>query len=141
MNGLFGEKSNPIYKESFKKLIYNSIFDNFGSILSNLFIVDLIIQDNYCFKDYWMVYNEMFAKVKTNPDTYTITSKLTKKLQRFCESLYNNILSGKLYQQYLDSLKESIREDMGEDVFKNKTFSEKYLEYIKWKIDNVQVLL
>jgi hypothetical protein len=43
MNGLFGEKSNPIYKESFKKLNYNSIFDNLGNILSNLYIVDLII--------------------------------------------------------------------------------------------------
>ena len=43
MNGLFGEKSNPIYKESFKKLNYNCIFDNLGNILSNLYIVDLII--------------------------------------------------------------------------------------------------
>ena len=139
MNGLFGEKSNPIYKESFKKLNYNCIFDNLGNILSNLYIVDLIIQDNFAFKDYWMVYNEMFAKVKTNPDAYTITSKMIKKLQRFCEGLYNNILSGRLYQQYLDNLKEVIRSDMGETVFKNKVFAEKYLEYIKWKCDAVQV--
>ena len=81
----------------------------------------------------------MFAKVKTNPDTYDVTSKMVKRLQKFCESLYNNILSGRLYQQYLDSLKESIREDMGEAVFKNKVFAEKYLEYLKQKIDNVQV--
>ena len=86
-----------------------------------------------------MIYNEMFAKVKTNPDTYTVTSKMVKRLQRFCESLYNNILTGKLYQQYLDSLKESIKEDMGDAVFKNKVFAEKYLEYIKAKVENVQV--
>ena len=88
-----------------------------------------------------MIYNEMFAKVKTNPDAYTVTSKMVKRLQRFCESLYNNILTGKLYQQYLDSLKESIKEDMGDAVFKNKVFAEKYLEYIKAKVENVQVQL
>lgn len=42
MNGLFGP-GNPIYKESFKKMIYNTIFDNLGNILTNLYIVDLII--------------------------------------------------------------------------------------------------
>ena len=39
----------------------------------------------------------MFAKIKTNPDTYDVTSKMVKRLQKFCESLYNNILSGRLY--------------------------------------------
>ena len=141
MNGLFDAKANSLYKDCFKKLKYNSIFDNLGNILTNLFIVDLIIQDNICLKDYWEVYNMMFAKVKTNPGTYEFTSKMVKKLQRFCEGLYNNILSGKLYQQYLDALKASIKEDMGDQVFKNKTFAEKYLEYINWKADNVQVQL
>ena len=89
------------------------------------------------FTDYWEVYNMMFAKVKTNPGVYDVNSKMIKKLQRFCEGLYSNILSGRLYQQYLDSLKESIKEDMGDAVFKNKVFSEKYLEYIKWKTDDV----
>ena len=31
-----------------------------------------------------------------------------------------------------------LRNDFGEKFFKNKTFMEKYLEYIKYKIDHVQ---
>ena len=108
-----------------------------GAILTKLYIVDLIVQDNTAFKDYWETYNTMFAKIKTNPDSYDVNSKMVKRLQKFCENLYNNILSGRLYQQYLDSLKESIRQDMQEAVFKNKVFAEKYLEYLKWKIENV----
>jgi len=67
MNGLF-DSGYPIYKESFKKINYNEIFDNLGSTLTNLYIVDLIIQDNSQFEDYWQQYNLMFAKVKSNPD-------------------------------------------------------------------------
>ena len=52
MNGLF-DSGYPIYKESFKKINYNEIFDNLGSTLTNLYIVDLIIQDNSQFEEYW----------------------------------------------------------------------------------------
>ncbi|MFO0117438.1 MAG: hypothetical protein ACK521_07445 [bacterium] len=83
----------------------------------------------------------MFAKVKSNPDSYTITSKMFKKLNRFCGKVYQIILSGKLYDEYLNGLKEAIRLDVGEKLFKNKTFMEKYLDYIKIKIDTVSVAL
>lgn len=42
MNGLFNNKEK-VYQYTFKKLIYNEIFDNFGDILTKLYIVDLII--------------------------------------------------------------------------------------------------
>ena len=87
MNGLFNA-NNPQYKESFKKICYNSIFDNLGSILTNLYIVDMIIKDNVAFKDYWEQYNEMFARVKTNQDAYTITKKILRKLEKFCGKVY-----------------------------------------------------
>ena len=45
MNGLF-DSNYPIYKDSFKKTNYSEIFDNLGSTLTNLYIVDLIIKDN-----------------------------------------------------------------------------------------------
>jgi hypothetical protein len=53
-------------------------------------------------------------------------------------------MHGKLYQEYLDGLKNVIKEDMKDvkdPLFKNKTFQEKYLEYINIKINDVQVLL
>lgn len=56
MNGLFSSK-NPIYAESFKKICYHEIFDNLGGVLTNLYIVDLIIGENGAFKDYWEQYN------------------------------------------------------------------------------------
>ena len=59
MNGLFNS-SYPLYKDSFKKINYNVAFDNLGSILSDLYTVDLIIKDNVAFKDYWAQYNDMF---------------------------------------------------------------------------------
>ena len=45
MNGLFQAKST-LYKQCFKPLIYNEIFNNLGRILSTLYIVDLIITEN-----------------------------------------------------------------------------------------------
>ena len=79
MNGLFNSKF-PIYDSCFKKTTYTEIFDNLGSILTNLYIVDLIIQENSAFKDYWEQYNEMFATVKSNMEAYNMTSKMLKKL-------------------------------------------------------------
>ena len=52
MNGLFHDKY-PLYKEGFKKQNYYRIFDNLGSILTNLYIIDLIIKDNVSFEHYW----------------------------------------------------------------------------------------
>ena len=42
MNGLFN-KEEKVYKQTFKKLVYTEIFDNFGDILAKLYIVDAII--------------------------------------------------------------------------------------------------
>lgn len=137
MNGLFDDKYS-VFKDSFKKICYSEIFDNLGSTLTNLYIVDLIIKDNAQFQEYWKQYNMMFAKVKSNPDSYTITPKMFKRLNRFCGKVYNNILGGNLYEEYLAGLKESIRLDASEKLFKNKTFMEKYLEYIKQKITTVE---
>jgi hypothetical protein len=38
----------------------------------------------------------------------------------------------------LEGLKEAIRADLQETLFKNKTFQEKYLEYIESKVATVQ---
>lgn len=48
MNGLFNSKY-PVYKESFSKINYFAIFDNLGSMLTNLYIIDLIINENTAF--------------------------------------------------------------------------------------------
>ncbi len=45
MNGLFNSKAK-LYSNAFKKIIYNEIFNNLGTILSTLYIVDLIIIEN-----------------------------------------------------------------------------------------------
>lgn len=107
MNGLFYDK-NTLYKECFKKQCYHSIFDNLGNILSNLYIVNLIIKDNISFEDYWQQYNAMFQKVKSNPDAYTIERKMLRRLSKFVEKMYANILAGNVYEQVLNSVKESI---------------------------------
>jgi hypothetical protein len=52
MNGLFNPKSK-LYSNSFKKLIYFEIFNNLGTILTTLYIVDLIIIENTNFQSYW----------------------------------------------------------------------------------------
>jgi hypothetical protein len=48
-------------------------------------------------------------------------------------------MNGKLYEEYLEGLKEAIRVDLQETLFKNKTFQEKYTEYIEQKIARVEV--
>jgi len=142
MNGLFFDK-NVLYKECFKKQNYYSVFDNLGNILTNLYIVDLIIKDNVSFDHYWKQYNAMFQKVKSNPDAYTIDKRMLRRIQKFVEKMYSNILAGNVYEQIINSVKESIRADFAkpDKFFKNKTFQEKYLEYLKYKCDYVQAQL
>ena len=62
---------------------------------------------------------------------------------KFVEKMYANILQGNVYEQVINSVKESIRGDFEkpDKFFKNKTFQEKYLEYLKWKAERVQVQL
>ena len=79
MNGLFNSKY-PVYKESFSKINYFAIFDNLGSMLTNLYIIDLIINENTAFQDYWETYQTMFDKVKSNMDNYNMTSKMLRKI-------------------------------------------------------------
>ena len=52
------------------------------------------------------------------------------------------LLQSGAFEIYMNGVKEKIRnETKPEFVFKNKTFKDKYLEYIKWKIEAVQVKL
>ena len=141
MNGLFNAK-DKVYVNSFKKMVYHEIFDNFGEILTTLYIVDLIIQENSNFVTFWEQYNQMFMMAQTNPQKYNMTPKNLKKIMKFCQKIYQNILSGNLYDNYLDGLTKTILEEKGRDfVFKNKTFRDKYLEYIKYKIELVNIKL
>lgn len=122
--------------------MYHEIFDNFGEILTTLYIVDLIIQENTNFVQFWEQYNQMFMMAQTNPAKYNIKSKDLKKVMKFCQRIYQNILSGRLYDDYLDGLCKTILDETGKDfVFKNKCFKEKYLEYIKYKIEVVNIKL
>ncbi len=110
-------------------------------MLTNLYVIDLIINENTAFSDYWQSYQTMFDKVKGNLDIYNMTSKMLRKIQRMAARLYTSIINGKLYEEYLEGLREAIRVDMQETVFKNKTFAEKYLEYIEAKIKLVEAQL
>lgn len=79
---------------------------------------------------------------QTNPAKYNITSKKLKKVMKFCQRIYQNILSGTLFDQYLEGLTKTILEETGSKfVFGNKTFKDKYMEYIKYKIDLVTIKL
>jgi len=54
----------------------------------------------------------MYAKVKSNLDAYNMTSKMLRRLQRFTGRLYNSIINGKVFEEYLEGLKEEIRSDL-----------------------------
>jgi hypothetical protein len=84
----------------------------------------------------------MLLMARTNPAKYGMAAKKLSKLEKYCGKLYTNILSGNLFEIYLNGVKDTIRHECGEDfVFKNKTFKDKYLEYIKFKIENVATAL
>ena len=59
---------------------------------------------------------------------------MLRRVMRFCSRLYQGVINGKLYENYLEGLKEAIKEDMSDTLFKNKTLQEKYLEYIEYKL-------
>jgi hypothetical protein len=137
MSGLFNAKEK-IYLATFKKLVYSEIFDNLGDLLVTLYIVDLIIAENTNIKTYWSQYQQMLLMARTNPAKYGCAAKKLSKLEKHCGKLYTNIMSGNLFDIYLNGLRDQIRSECGDDfVFKNKTFREKYLEYIKYKIETV----
>ena len=141
MNGLFNAKAK-LYQSFFKKTIYFEIFDNLGSILSTLYIVDLIIIENTNFQTYWEQYNKMFLIAKTDPAKYNMTDRKIKKIQKFCSKCYSNILCGQLYTNYLDQLCKVIFQETGKDlVFKNKEFYGKFQEYLKAKIARIEMYL
>lgn len=83
----------------------------------------------------------MLLKAKTNPQKFNTTSRKLAKLEKWCSALYTNILSGQLFEIYLNGVKDQIRNESADFVFKNKTFKEKYLQYIKWKIENTEIKL
>jgi hypothetical protein len=47
-----------------KNNVYYEIFDNLGSMLANLYTIDLIILDNANFQSYWEKYNKMLLIAK-----------------------------------------------------------------------------
>lgn len=79
MNGLFNSKSK-LYSGFFKKQIYEEMFNNLGSILTTLYIVDLIIIENSNFEAYWQQYNKMFLIAKNDPTKYNMTDRKIKKI-------------------------------------------------------------
>lgn len=79
---------------------------------------------------------------QSNPQKFNITPKNLKRVMKSCQRIYQNILSGNLYDNYLDGIQKTILEETGKDfLFKNKTFKEKFLEYIKYKIELVNLKL
>ena len=40
----------------------------------------------------------MFQKVRSNPDAYTIDKKMLRRLMKFVEKMYANILNGNMYE-------------------------------------------
>ena len=51
---------------------------------------------------------------------------------KFVQKIYQNILSGQLYDNYLEGLHKIILEETGKSfVFQNRTFKDKYLEEIR----------
>ena len=79
---------------------------------------------------------------QSNPQKYNTSLKNVKKVMKFCKKIHLNILNGNLYDSYLDGLRKVIQEETGDEfVFKNKVFRDKYLEYIKHKIQVVTINL
>lgn len=105
MSGLFNSKEK-IYGATFKKLVYNETFDNFGDLLVTLYIVDLIIAENTNIKEYWGQYQQMILMARSNPQKYNVHQKQLSKLDKYCSRLYTNILSGQLFEIYLNGLKD-----------------------------------
>ena len=84
----------------------------------------------------------MIMVAQNNPGRYKINNSKLKKVMKFAQKIYLNILSGKLYDDYLEGLCKTIFEETGKEfVFKNKTFKEKYLEYLKYKIELCNIKL
>jgi WASH complex subunit 7, N-terminal len=145
MNGLFKAKTKMMVELLKKNNVYFEIFDNLGSILTNLYTIDLIIMDNANFQNYWGQYQKMFLIAQNNPAKFGMTDRKVKKIKKFIVRCYENFLCGKLYTNYLEGLIKSISDDQVQHKFepiqKNKEFQEMYREYLKQKVVKIDMLL
>ena len=65
----------------------------------------------------------MFLIAKNDPAKYNFTDRKIKKIQKFCNKIYTNILCGQFFTNYLENLTKVILNETGKDmVFKNKEF-------------------
>ena len=96
MDGLFNAKF-ALFTDALKKTNYMEIFDNLGSMLTSLYTVDLVIQENTAFQDYWEQYTKMLAKVSSNLDHYNMTKKMLKKLEKKVKQIYSWLMQGRLF--------------------------------------------
>ena len=64
----------------------------------------------------------MFRKVESNYERYSMKKRMLTKIQKFCSKIYGNVMDGKLFPRFLDDLRNDIRFDLGDRLFKNKTF-------------------
>jgi hypothetical protein len=64
----------------------------------------------------------MFLIAKNNPAKYNFTDRKIKKIHKFCNKIYSNILCGQLYINYLQQLRKVIMDETKDMVFKNKEF-------------------
>jgi len=84
----------------------------------------------------------MFLIAKNDPTKYNMTDRKIKKIQKFCSKIYSNILCGQLFVNYLDQLYKVILNETGRELlFKNKEFNNKFIEFLKKKIDDIGMLL
>ncbi len=44
----------------------------------------------------------MFLIAKNDPAKYNVTDRKIKKISKFCNKIYSNILCGQLYNNYLE---------------------------------------
>jgi len=64
----------------------------------------------------------MFRKVESNFDKYNMRKRMLTKLRKFCDKIYSGVMNGTLFMRLLDDLRNDIRMDIGDTMFKNKTF-------------------
>jgi hypothetical protein len=78
----------------------------------------------------------MFRKVESNYNKYNMNKRMLRKIQRFCEKIYSSMMHGHIFADFLNALRVELRADVGDRLFNNKTFQEKYNEYLQYRISH-----
>jgi len=128
-----------LYRTTFQSAHLTSVFSALGELLSITVILDCIIEQNECLKEYWGAYKTMITYARQDPASFGVDEAGIGKFERLLVSVDQSILIGEIFKGCIEQNYESVLEEEGEihiNVRDNDAFLKEMLHSIKNLVDS-----